>query len=107
MAYENADPLITAKNGGELASVSTTSVLLAASNVNRRNITIQNLSLLGMLTLSFGKAAVTQVGLNLAPASDAKTPGGDITILGTTFTGAIYGILSDADATANVSIVEF
>lgn len=81
------------------------STLLAAANTARRSLTIRNRSLTAMLTVSLGKAAVSGAGHPLATASDATHPGEGIVI--DDFTGAVYGIMSAADATAgNVSVVE-
>jgi sporulation-control protein spo0M len=99
--------LAAAADGGSTKSVSNTSSTLAAANPARKALVIQNWSLTCALTISGNDTAVFKGGLTIPPAEDATHPSGPITILGSTYTGAVTGIMSAADATENnVSVME-
>jgi hypothetical protein len=95
----------TASNGGSAINVTNASKVIASANPVRRSLTITNLSTSAMLTVAQATPAVSGAGYCLSPATDATHPGDSVTI--DNYTGAVYGIMSAADAAAgNVAIVE-
>jgi hypothetical protein len=103
----SASGLTTAASGGTAMNVTNQSKQIAGANPSRRKLIVTNLSTVAMLTLNCGGNAVSGAGAPLAPASDATHPGGTAVIDGDDWLGAVSGIMSAADATANnVAFVE-
>ena len=97
---------MTVARGGDTISISNNSTLIVPVRPWRQSVTIQNLSTTAMLTVSIGKAAQTKKGYNLAPAADGTHPGGMVILTDDDAKDSLYGIMSTADATENVSVVE-
>lgn len=98
-------PLAAAAQGDGRKSITNVSGAIAGDNAVRRNITVTNLSTSAVLYVCCAAAAVAGAGIPLAPAADATHPGGSCTIA--EYAGAVTGIMSAADATANnVAVLE-
>ena len=90
-------PKATAINGGDVINVTNVSGTVAAANALRRSLFVCNNHATARLTVTCGPTAVDYAGYVLLPGQSTTIRD---------YTGIVTGILSVADATDNVSIVE-